>query len=63
MKILRLGKIFRKKTNIECVDCKTLVEVTADDLEFVSDQRDGNFYWFTCPVCSKRRAIAEALVK
>lgn len=63
MKILKKGKVPTSVREIECRKCHSEIEFTADELEYVVDQRDGNFYWFMCPVCKERRAIAEHLIK
>lgn len=37
----------------ECINCKTRVEFTPPEAEYVSDQREGDFYRVACPVCGK----------
>lgn len=38
----------------ECMQCSTSVELSASDVTYGSDQRDGPFAWWTCPTCSAR---------
>lgn len=63
MKVIKKGTIPSNLREIECKNCHSEIEFTADELEHVIDQRDGNFYWFVCPVCKAKRAIAEELIK
>lgn len=36
-----------------CCNCKTIFECMKGEIERVSDQRDGDFWKSTCPVCHK----------
>lgn len=43
--------------------CGAQLEVERSDCKRVLDQRDGDYYSFTCPVCLEERAIAAKLPK
>jgi hypothetical protein len=45
-----------------CHGCQSKLEIVASDLTFVADQRDGNAYTFTCPVCQCVGWINSSLV-
>lgn len=34
-----------------CRECKTVFEFLKTDARYVNDQRDGDFYHISCPVC------------
>jgi hypothetical protein len=46
----------------DCQKCDSLIEVEKSDLTFVADQRDGNAYTFTCPVCKHVNWLDASLV-
>jgi len=50
------------KHEYDCVGCSSKLEITAGDLSFVADSRDGNAYTFDCPVCKRQNWIAASLV-
>jgi uncharacterized protein with PIN domain len=35
----------------KCSGCRSELEVSAEDVTFVSDQRDGDAFKYQCPVC------------
>lgn len=47
---------------LTCKDCKSLLEVEAQDGRFVSDSRDGDAYVFTCPICKTENWVAASLI-
>lgn len=48
---------------IDCKNCGAEYECLKQELKFVSDQRDGDFYWFKCPHCNHRKSISAELIK
>lgn len=48
---------------IECDKCHALMECTAGELRFVSDQRDGDAYVMKCPHCQHETWVAADLIK
>lgn len=58
IKIIRHGELPEEKIySGTCHHCNTEVELTKMDGEYVSDQRDGSFIRYECPLC-KRTAYA-----
>ena len=58
MKIIRRGKKpEEKKAQGTCHRCNSLVEVEASECKRHSDQREGDYYSFDCPVCKIRMSI------
>lgn len=54
MKILIRGNRHENKTAIVgCHNCGSKLEVHQNDGKYVSDQRDGDYRAFDCPVCLK----------
>lgn len=41
-----------KPVRFECRKCKTVFETTQAEVRRVSDQRDGDFWQHTCPICA-----------
>jgi RNase P subunit RPR2 len=53
MRIIRRGVLPEEKIyRASCNHCKTEVEFTGAEGRLKYDQRDGNFYTVTCPVCN-----------
>lgn len=50
------------KYECDCMGCSSKLEITASDLSFVADSRDGNAYTFVCPVCKRQNWINAKLV-
>jgi hypothetical protein len=63
MKLIRKAKIKKTINKIECDHCEAVYACEKRELEFVADQRDGDFYWFKCPGCKGKSAIAEEFIK
>ena len=63
MRIIQSGNHEKQLNTIKCNKCNCVVECEADELEFVSDWRDGDFYWFKCPECSHKKAISAKEIK
>lgn len=61
MRRVKAGKK-EKETKIDCDECGAVFMVTKKDLDFVPDSRDGDFYWFRCPDCKCKQAIAAELI-
>ena len=54
VKIIKRGEIPElAPMQATCNHCKTEVEFVAAEVKRVFDQRDGDFYQFDCPVCSR----------
>jgi len=54
MKVLIRGSRHENKTAVvDCSNCGSKLEVHQNDGTYVSDQRDGDYRSFDCPVCSK----------
>jgi hypothetical protein len=47
---------------VDCANCSSKLEVVAADLSFVADQRDGDAYKLTCPVCEHENWLDASLV-
>lgn len=56
MKVIFYGRAKEEtKREIWCPNCESLMEATIAELGPVNyDQRDGDYYVITCPVCSKK---------
>lgn len=62
MKVI-LNKLKALFNIITCRHCESKVRCKKEEMEYVSDFRDGDFYWFNCPVCKEKTAIDARLVK
>lgn len=52
MKIIKRGAPPKeKKYEGTCHTCKSVLEAEASEVNFVDDQRDGNYISGECPVC------------
>ena len=53
MKIKKHGKKFDDGSpfNGKCDMCGCEVEVTRNEIKETNDQRDGDYYWVSCPEC------------
>jgi len=54
MKIVKHGKRYDDGAPFKgkCDMCGCVVEVTRKEIKHSSDQRDGDYYYVTCPECS-----------
>ena len=60
MKIISRGEIPEKKpVRMTCDHCKTLAEFEQSEMRPVFDQRDGDYWSVSCPVCE--REITKAI--
>lgn len=57
MKILKHGKKPIVEMKVICRRCGCQCLVEKKDLEFQSDPRDGDFYWFKCPDCKDQSPV------
>lgn len=64
MKVLIRGSRHENKTAIvDCSNCGSKLEVSENDGSRVSDQRDGDYRMFNCPVCQKLLTCGGKLFK
>lgn len=64
MILVRKGRVVTREIEIECRHCHDVYLVRKNELgEIVSDQRDGDFYWFGCPSCGARQGVSAELFK
>lgn len=63
MKLIKKASDKKKLNKVECDYCGSIYSCLKEELKFVADARDGAFYWFTCPGCKARSAIAGELIK
>lgn len=47
---------------VTCSHCRAVLEFERTDMQFVSDQRDGSYYWAFCPCCDKSIFVAASKV-
>jgi RNase P subunit RPR2 len=58
MKILRNAIEHESQTKeVTCTSCTSLLEITGKDVTLSFDQRDRDYFSFTCPVCRKRNCV------
>lgn len=60
MKIIKRGKWIE-----ECKFCKSLLEISADDLEYIGDWKeysDANKVGFECPVCKNNNVLKKSKI-
>ena len=62
MKVLFNAREQEWKKVLVCTHCTSKLEIEAKDLEFHSDQRDGDSYQFWCVVCGGTCWIDATLV-
>lgn len=52
MKIIRAGKLpEQREYRTTCRKCQTFFSFLQGEAEYNSDQRDGDFYSISCPLC------------
>lgn len=53
MEILERGKLPSEKVYVcTCNSCESKVRFTEGEANYQPDQRDGDYVWVKCPVCS-----------
>ena len=52
VKVIELGsKVEEKVVRFTCPECRSVLEATKKDGQFVTDELDGDYIRFVCPVC------------
>lgn len=56
MKIIKQGNIeyTKKILRFECDECKTIFEAEKNEYKYCGDQKDGDCWVATCPLCSNK---------
>lgn len=54
MNIIHRGiKPAERRHTVRCTSCSSVMELSESEAKRVSDQRDGDYMSFDCPVCSR----------
>jgi len=58
----KLPRVEDRKYHIRCKnkECLALLEVSYNELGFISDQRDGDFFQLICPHCTDHTNISRS---
>lgn len=64
MRVIKRGILpSERKTEWTCGTCKSIVESTQNEGEYISDQREGDCVKFECPVCKRFNYVAVSRFK
>lgn len=64
MKVIKKGKNKTPWANrkVTCQSCDAQIKLEASDtIQFIPDQRDGDYYMFKCPECGRNVTIQASL--
>lgn len=51
IKIIQRNEPKKQEKECTCSKCSSVLLVAKEDTTYVSDQRDGDFWSYVCPVC------------